>query len=234
MSNAASLFLPGSNLTNLIVLHGEHVSGATFLPRMLAAAVAPVARPRSPCCSSCFVARSPACRRRRARVRRCGSESGRWQCGRDGAIVLLAVAGGPRARRRGRGGRAARPPAHACIAAVDLRGARAALRRRDRARRPRPLVDRPRVASRLARRAGRHGGSRRCAAVGRQQPAGRRPPDPASAAARRALLLGLNIGPNLAVTGSLSALPLAARRPRRSTRTPSARRTRGSASCSPR
>ena len=33
MSNAASLFLPGSNLTNLIVLHGEHVSGATFLAR---------------------------------------------------------------------------------------------------------------------------------------------------------------------------------------------------------
>ena len=31
MSNAASLFLPGSNLTNLIVLHHEHVAGATFL-----------------------------------------------------------------------------------------------------------------------------------------------------------------------------------------------------------
>jgi arsenical pump membrane protein len=42
MSNAASLFLPGSNLTNLIVLHGDHVSGATFLSRMLPAAVAAV------------------------------------------------------------------------------------------------------------------------------------------------------------------------------------------------
>jgi arsenical pump membrane protein len=42
MSNAASLFLPGSNLTNLIVLHGEHVSGAAFLARMWAAAVAAV------------------------------------------------------------------------------------------------------------------------------------------------------------------------------------------------
>ncbi len=40
MSNAASLFLPGSNLTNLIVLHGEHVSGAAFLSRMWPAAVA--------------------------------------------------------------------------------------------------------------------------------------------------------------------------------------------------
>ena len=39
MSNAASLFLPGSNLTNLIVLHDEHVSGATFFARALAAAL---------------------------------------------------------------------------------------------------------------------------------------------------------------------------------------------------
>jgi arsenical pump membrane protein len=38
MANAGSLFLPGSNLTNLIALHGEHVSGAQFLSRMWAAA----------------------------------------------------------------------------------------------------------------------------------------------------------------------------------------------------
>jgi arsenical pump membrane protein len=42
MSNSASLFLPGSNLTNLIVLHHEHVSGATFLARMWPAATASV------------------------------------------------------------------------------------------------------------------------------------------------------------------------------------------------
>ena len=42
MSNAASLFLPGSNLTNLIVLHHERVSGATFLARMWPAAIAAV------------------------------------------------------------------------------------------------------------------------------------------------------------------------------------------------
>ena len=42
MSNAASLFLPGSNLTNLITLHGEHVSGAVFLSRMWAAATVAV------------------------------------------------------------------------------------------------------------------------------------------------------------------------------------------------
>jgi arsenical pump membrane protein len=42
MSNAASLFLPGSNLTNLITLHGEHVSGADFLARMWAAAICAV------------------------------------------------------------------------------------------------------------------------------------------------------------------------------------------------
>jgi arsenical pump membrane protein len=40
MSNASSLYLPGSNLTNLIVLHHEHVSGAAFLSRMWAAAIA--------------------------------------------------------------------------------------------------------------------------------------------------------------------------------------------------
>ena len=43
MSNAASLFLPGSNLTNLIALHGEHASGAAFLSRMWAAAIVAVA-----------------------------------------------------------------------------------------------------------------------------------------------------------------------------------------------
>ena len=42
MSNAASLFLPGSNLTNLIVLHHEHVSGATFLARTWSVAVTSV------------------------------------------------------------------------------------------------------------------------------------------------------------------------------------------------
>jgi arsenical pump membrane protein len=39
MSNAASLYLPGSNLTNLIVLHGDHVSGATFFGRSWPAAL---------------------------------------------------------------------------------------------------------------------------------------------------------------------------------------------------
>jgi arsenical pump membrane protein len=42
MSNAASLVLPGSNLTNLIVLHGEHASGAVFFGRMWPAAFASV------------------------------------------------------------------------------------------------------------------------------------------------------------------------------------------------
>lgn len=40
MSNAASLFLPGSNLTNLIVLHGETTSGAQFFARLWSAAFA--------------------------------------------------------------------------------------------------------------------------------------------------------------------------------------------------
>jgi len=43
MSNSASLFLPGSNLTNLIVLHGAPVTGRVFLGHMLPAALAAVA-----------------------------------------------------------------------------------------------------------------------------------------------------------------------------------------------
>lgn len=40
MANASSLYLPGSNLTNLIVLAREPVSGATFAARMLVPALA--------------------------------------------------------------------------------------------------------------------------------------------------------------------------------------------------
>lgn len=40
MANASSLLLPGANLTNLLVLAEEPVSGATFVARMLPAAVA--------------------------------------------------------------------------------------------------------------------------------------------------------------------------------------------------
>ncbi len=43
MANAGSLFLPGSNLTNLIVLAHEDVGGAVFAARMLPAALASVA-----------------------------------------------------------------------------------------------------------------------------------------------------------------------------------------------
>jgi arsenical pump membrane protein len=40
MANASSLFLPGSNLTNLLVLSGGHLSGGAFFTRMLAIALA--------------------------------------------------------------------------------------------------------------------------------------------------------------------------------------------------
>ena len=40
MANASSLLLPGANLTNLLVLAGEPVSGATFVARTLPAALA--------------------------------------------------------------------------------------------------------------------------------------------------------------------------------------------------
>jgi arsenical pump membrane protein len=40
MANASSLLLPGANLTNLLVLAGEPVGGATFAWRILPAALA--------------------------------------------------------------------------------------------------------------------------------------------------------------------------------------------------
>ncbi|HEX3517521.1 MAG TPA: SLC13 family permease [Solirubrobacteraceae bacterium] len=40
MANASSLFLPGSNLTNLLVLSNRHVSGGTFFTQMLPMALA--------------------------------------------------------------------------------------------------------------------------------------------------------------------------------------------------
>jgi arsenical pump membrane protein len=40
MANACSLFLPGSNLTNLLVLSGNHASGGAFFARMLPMALA--------------------------------------------------------------------------------------------------------------------------------------------------------------------------------------------------
>jgi arsenical pump membrane protein len=43
MANAASLFLPGSNLTNLIVLAHDHVSGTTFAARLAAPGAVSVA-----------------------------------------------------------------------------------------------------------------------------------------------------------------------------------------------
>ncbi|MGH9123985.1 MAG: SLC13 family permease [Acidimicrobiales bacterium] len=43
MANAASLLLPGSNLTNLLVLGPDHLSGAAFAARMLPAWLAAVA-----------------------------------------------------------------------------------------------------------------------------------------------------------------------------------------------
>jgi len=43
MANASSLFLPGSNLTNLLVLSGRHRSGLAFLIEMLPAALAATA-----------------------------------------------------------------------------------------------------------------------------------------------------------------------------------------------
>jgi len=205
MSNAASLFLPGSNLTNLIVLHGEHVSGATFFLRMWPAAVAAVVSTTAVLLALFW--------------RRLGEE----RPGRDGrvharfgvgaiavcvATVFVLVLSAP-----------ALPVLAVGIAAVLLAGTE----------RTRVLaaVD-VRVLGLLFALAvvlggvGRwwHGPYTLLSSLGRWPTAGfgaaaavlvnnlpasvLLTPEPPHHA--RALLLGLNLGPNLAVTGSLSAL----------------------------
>jgi arsenical pump membrane protein len=71
MANASSLYLPGSNLTNLLVLSSRGISGGTFLARMLPAALA----------ATLVTAVGVACLHRRAL---CGSGRSREGSGRGG------------------------------------------------------------------------------------------------------------------------------------------------------
>ena len=52
MANASSLYLPGSNLTNLLVLAHQPISGGTFAARMLVIALAANSPPRWDCSCS--------------------------------------------------------------------------------------------------------------------------------------------------------------------------------------
>jgi len=210
MSNAASLLLPGSNLTNLLVLAGEHVSGAVFAARMLPAWIASVV------VAAAFVV-AVHHRELRSLGAAPGEAGPRWRPGPGTvgvgvAAVVVLVLGSPAAP----------------VLALGIALAVYAVTRRGldpsavwRAVGPASLAGVFGVAVALGTLARTwsapahlmaHSGRVETAAVGavasvavNNLPAavllGSRQP-----AHARALLLGLDLGPNLAVTGSLSAL----------------------------
>jgi arsenical pump membrane protein len=246
MSNSASLLLPGSNLTNLLVLAGSSVNGAAFAARMapawLAAVVATAAvlllhlarvarRPGSddPACST-LAGTSPALPAEPHR----GRNPGRPRDSGDGASPAV---GGGDPLRWSLGGLAAIAAAvlvlavpapavpvlavGAAAAAVRLRTGRLTAGGVAEAVGPAALAGVYGIAVALGALATRwaapgrlvaRSGPAAAAAVGAMAAvavnnlpaavllAPHRPAHP------EGLLLGLNLGPNLAVTGSLSAL----------------------------
>ncbi|HJQ85815.1 MAG TPA: SLC13 family permease, partial [Candidatus Binatia bacterium] len=202
-ANAASLLLPGSNLTNLIVLTHEHVSGAVFASRMVAPWVVSIA---------CVASLLGVVYRRELRLRHAAGGNGarlRVSLGLGGIAVAAGLV------------LALRQPALpvvalACALAVASRFVRRAVVAAD----PALLVGVFGIAvalGTLGRAAASLGAL--TASTGRWATAGigagsavlvnnlpaavllssHTPTHP------RALLLGLDLGPNLAVTGSLSA-----------------------------
>jgi arsenical pump membrane protein len=205
MSNAASLFLPGSNLTNLIVLHDEHVSGATFFLRMWPAAVAAVATTAA---VLLVVFRRGLAEEH---VGHGGGARARLGVGAGGVIVatvLVLVLAAPALPVLIVGAAAvllARTERARVLAAVDVRilgllfALAVALGTLGRWwSGPHSLLDS------LGRWPAAALGAGASIAVNNLPAAVLLTPKPPHHA--RALLLGLNLGPNLAVTGSLSAL----------------------------
>jgi arsenical pump membrane protein len=204
MSNAASLYLPGSNLTNLIVLHGEHVSGATFLARTWPAAVTATV--------VTALLLVVLFHRELSRPATAGDERARARIGVGAiavglsAVVVIALRS-PALPVLGVGIAAillARPTRARVVAAVDVRVLAGLF-----------------VLAVLLGAAGRwwHGPVSLLSSLDRWETAGvgalaavvvnNLPASvlltPTPPVHGRALLLGLNLGPNLAVTGSLSA-----------------------------
>jgi arsenical pump membrane protein len=204
MANAASLLLPDSNLTNQLVVRRDPVSGLDFGSRMLPAWLAACAVTAA-FCAAAF--RPGAGKGEAAHVYT-------W-AGRRPAPPLRLGIGALATLGAGVPVLALPDPALPTLGARPgrVRGrARPAGARRPRARAPVRARGGPRDA--CARVARRRGGARDERAVacrrnghdrrrGREQPPGRGPAlDPAAAR----VLVGLDLGPNLAVTGSLSAV----------------------------
>jgi arsenical pump membrane protein len=206
MSNASSLFLPGANLTNLIVLHNEQVSGVTFLSRMWAAAIA-----------AAIVTAALLVFAFRRELREASHDAQLEPAARRlglGAVavavstVLVLVLTSPALPVLIVGLITvvlARVPRMRLLAAIDLRmigglfALAVALGTLGRAwRGPEALVDS------LGRWQTAAAGALTAIGVNNLPAAVLLTPDPP--AHPRALLLGLNLGPNLAVTGGLAAL----------------------------
>ena len=222
LSNAGSLLLPGSNLTNLIVVGHLHVSGGAFFVRMapawlaavvVTAVVVAVVERRSPCAPVTETARPTD----RATIGLGLAGGGR----RHRPRRRPALAGAPGGGGRDRGGRRRRwPPAgnaaDRVVAALGLPvlaglfGVAVALGALGRSwSGPATAAVPPRF---LGHRGGGGGGQRPLSTTSPPPPSwpSRVPPRP------YALLVGLDIGPNLFVTGSLSwILWLTGRRRRR-------------------
>jgi arsenical pump membrane protein len=205
MSNAASLFLPGSNLTNLIALHDEPSTGADFLVRMWPAALASVLVTTA----VLLVVFRRSLRAAAGQVQQ--PVRPRWGIGAVAvavSAVLVLVLSNPALPVFAVGVVAIlleRPPRARVLTAVDARllallfVAAVVLGAIGRA------WDGP---ASLANGAGRVGGAVVAAIatvlVNNLPAAVLFTPHPPAHA--RALLIGLNLGPNLAVSGSLSAL----------------------------
>ena len=214
MANAASLLLPGANLTNLLVLAQEDVTGTTFVARTLPAALAAatVTALGLLAWGAWSRSRSPAGAPLPAVV-----GGGRWRPG-PGAIAIAVAAVLVLALR---------DPALPVLGVGLLTGAAAALRREIaparlwRAVGPLSLLALLALATALGTLARSWGALERAVAgltrvettviaAGASVLVNNLPAATLLSAHApehpRALLLGLNLGPNLAVTGSLSVL----------------------------
>lgn len=207
MANASSLFLPGSNLTNLIVIGNEHVTGSEFARRMLPAALA-AAIATAAALWLLHRGRLGGGRLEATRVARPGAIG---IAGTLGVVAAMLVLRDPALPVLGLG-----------LAAAGLLVARGRLERRDlyEAVNPAVLAALFAVAVALGTLARvwsgpatllDHAGRAETALVGAVAAVSlNNLPSAALLSAgtvdhARALLIGLNVGPNLAVTGSLSA-----------------------------
>ena len=209
LANASSLYLPGSNLTNLLVLARDPQPGGTFAARLLAPALAATVATAT---GVCFVFRRELRAKPRAAERAGGARVG-WPA----PVATVAAAGLTLGLAH-----PALPVLGVGVAAVGLEVARGRLDVRGVVRAVGPAVLGGLFAASVALGALArvwHGPARLLAGAGTAATAAigalgavglNNLPATVLLSARplphpRALLIGVNLGPNLAVTGSLAA-----------------------------